>query len=589
MPNKAGISTSPTVRDPQVLALLEAIVTREQEPPALVPTIQSVARSSRRSFDRVFQALLRLDGTAVHIGYLPTGVLAVAPATHPEVHRMVPAKHSLRRRQIIGPFEQALKEQVARAGRGVESMAVRDALLQQNIFCTSQLATVCCHALLKRGKITRAFVATRNPDQRRPRWVWGPIGIDLKPERVIISQGALAHQLVDELARELGRPVSRAEIRAWAKVGLPGASAALLEYRSAVSRLMQAYLPVVLGQTKGLNAWRPSGAARGTLGSRYSTGGSSMLHHDLIGLEDAIERFAFGKDLDLERDLRSRAGSIGSALQHVLVARDEYRRAALRSMVRSEADIEALAAHAVTAASKIMSWITTPRLRKTCERVVLRCERVLAVAPLLVKIAAQDAPTSIKRVFVADRGLRDWTDLERWRAELVERVPRRRRSASILSGARRFPGLGRVLEISTAETSIDVLDGLEGLLETMPLPRAKTLVDTTCMLFGTIMRDATVVIPLLGDPQVPRGIRYGALIGASLLGAPLRIDPRSFGHQRQDIDALAFAAAVEPEASADTIEAVLTPIAAEPLPMRGRALKLIERAHEGARLTLIDD
>ena len=133
-----------------------------------------------------------------------------------------------------------------------------------------------------------------------------------------------------------------------------------------------------------------------------------------------------------------------------------------------------------------------------------------------------------------------------------------------------------------------MVDALRQFLATSSLFAAKTLLDGVWMVLGTIVRDPHELYPLLRAQDVPPLVRRAALVATTLLGGAVDVNPLSFAQQRQDLDALAFAAAVDVDASTESIVAVLEPIAARPVPMQARATQLIARAERGARLSLID-
>jgi len=588
MRTTARRTTSPLHKDSEVLALLTALMDSVTEPIRYADVVERLARASQRSFDRIEQALRRLHGGTVSIGHLPCGVLTVVPRHHPLAPSIHPVIFDEQVSRWLDTVEAIVTEQVQQRQRGITGAEVRRAMLASGHPVTTQVVSKALLSLVDALRLSRARVPSRVSTRVRPRRAWGPTNTPLNAERILVAQQDQVHAIVEEAAEALGRPVSRAELKAWALAKLPGASDILREHAASLTHITRRLLPVLLAQHPTLTTYRPAAAARGTLGPRYAAFAIKPAQLGALMLEDAMERFAFGEDMAAAHALTQVTATASPTVQHFLERRAVYRTAALTAPFLADFDATAALALAEHAASVMRSWLPTKEMQKTAGTVYRRASRVAQDAPPLRELLGQRRPESAAWKLAGDHGLRDWTVLNTWHGELQTIAPRARTAPSILCDARRFPVPHCTSPVETAETAIDVVDALRQFLATSSLFAAKTLLDGVWMVLGTILRDPHELYPLLRAQDVPPLVRRAALVATTLLGGAVDVNPLSFAQQRQDLDALAFAAAVDVDASTESIVAVLEPIAARPVPMQARATQLIARAERGARLSLID-
>jgi hypothetical protein len=568
---------------------LRGVVEAHTDFPLYAAVVQHIATASGRSFDRIEQALLRLHPHNVVIGYSAMRVLTVVPADHASATQLEPVEYSETFSGWLAQIEDTVATEYRAQQRGLSGAEIRRALITAGHPITTQVVSKGLLALLATGKVARELAHSRVASRTRPRWVWGPRGEPLRPDRVLIAQHDQVHAIVDEVVTQVGRPVSRAEIKAWVIADLPGASETLRAHHAAITRMTRRLLPILLAQHPDLTTYRPSDAARGTLGPRYAVRPHNAQDASVVALEDAMERYAFAEDCTAEDALRQAVRVVPESLRALLQSRVSTRAAVLHASVSSPTvGLEALQV-AEQAAERIMAWLHDPVTRKAAGTAYNRAQRVLLDAPVVRQLITRSATTPITDRLVGSAGLRDWDTINAWHNEVQTVAPRARRAPSILSAARRFPVPHRIAAVETAETALDVVDTLKGLLATAPLPVAKTVIDGVWMLLGTILRDPAPMATLVSASDVPPFIRRTALVATTLLGGSVDIDPMRYAHQRQDLDALAFAAAVDPSSTTADIVAILEPITLQNVPMRSRAMQLIRRAQDGARLTLIDD
>lgn len=581
-------STSPVGRDCEVLEVLQQLVAGALQPPRWEDAISHIARRMRRSLDRTEQALRRLHPSRVIIGRWHGPQLIVTPADRTWGAIITPVHFDERVTPWVDLIEKTLREEVARRGRAIVGAELRRAMIAAGHPVTSQSV---CHGLVwlrKHDRAVRIEVPASDPTRRRVRFAWTSPEIPVSVQHVMPTHADILFASVDEMTTILERPVSRGEIKAWVAAEIPGASPALCANYDTLQHISARLLPVMLNQHERLIAYRPLGAARGSLGPRYARDRLSPVQSAAIGVEDAIERFRFGADVQAERQLRDSVDADQPVMAAFLAKRAAYRRIALHLSVASDAPIRDGLALARRAAEAVTTWLPTRKLQRRAGGAYRRAQRVLEDASLVE--AALDTPLPPKNDWkvAGETALRDWPKLELWQDELLDIAPRMRSASSIVAEARRFPIEHRQSIVETAETALDAIDALRLLLATSPLAGAKALMDGVSMLLGTVLRDPDEVAPLLTSRHdgIPAYIRRSALVAIGLLGGEVEIDPVQFGHDQLDLDALAMAAALDPDATAETIAAVLEPITALPLPTRGRAEQLIARAKAGLRLTL---
>ncbi|MBY0491055.1 MAG: hypothetical protein K2R93_14530 [Gemmatimonadaceae bacterium] len=580
-------STSPTRRDGEVLEHLAALIEDASRPPRFDDAVAAIATRMGRSVDRVEQALRRLHPEQVVIGHWHESELVVTPTTR----RWGAVVHAVEFDERVVPWvdaiERVLRSEVQRCERAVLGSELRRAMVAAGHPVTSQTV---CHGLAwlrKHGRSVRVEIPATDTTRRRVRYAWGVPDCNLRVEHVMATHADLLYRCVDELTARLGRPAARGEIKAWVAAGLPDASTALQANAEALNHISRRLLPALLTQHERLVAHRPSAAARGTLGPRYALHSLSAVEAAAVSVEDAIERFRFGWDLDAERQLRAMVDVRVPVIAKLLERRAIYRRAALRVAIPAGLPTRDGLNLATTAAEEIIRWLPTSTLQKRAGSTYRRARRILEDAAVVDAEAAGILEEDRRWQLAGDAALRDWGVLQQWQEELVDLAPRSRSASSIMAEARRFPVPHQQSVVETAETALDVVDALRQLLATAPLPGAKALLDGVWMLLGSVMRAPEELTPLLTpDDHVPPLLRRAALVAIAMLGGDLEINPVEYGHQQLDLDALALAAVLEPSASLESIVSALTPIADRPLATRARAELLIRRAEQGARLGL---
>lgn len=582
-------STSPIGRDPEVMARLRALSETSSDRRPYADVVQQIAMESGRSFDRIEQALRRLHPHDAVIGYDADGMLTVVAASHPTAIGLRAIQYSETFSEWLTQIEHTVAIVFRTRQRGLSAAEIRHALISAGHPVTTQIVSKGLLALLEGGKVAREPVHSRIASRTRPRWVWGPPGENLRADRVLIAQHDQLHAVVDEVVAIVGRPVSRAEIKAWVIADLPGASETLHEHHAAIKQMTRRLLPVLLTQHPDLTAYRPGDAARGTLGPRYAVTAHNPQDAGVVALEDAMERYAFAEDETAEDALRQAVRVVPGSLLALLQQRTIARVAALHGSMAPAVDGVTALRVAEQAAQRVIEWLPDPAQQKAAGTAFQRAQRVLVDVPVVCQLLAMPPIPPVTDRVVGVAGLRDWSVINRWHEEVQTVAPRARRAPSVLSAARRFPVPHRTAAVETAETALDVVDALMQLLATAPLPTAKTLIDGVWMLLGTILRDPAPLTPLVSATDVPPFIRRAALVASTLLEGSVSIDPLRYAQQRQDIDALAFASAIDPASTASDIVALMEPITKQNVPMRSRALQLIRRAENGARLTLIDD